>query len=130
VKDLRARLLDLKKRPKEDSVGAAAIALDAKAASLEGEPTPILEEPKIANFSAVNDTLVALMALVDGADFAPSEESFAAYQRVCKGLNATLGTLQEIKEKDIAGFKAQLSESKAAPWPEYASLAHIENCGN
>jgi hypothetical protein len=96
VKDLRARLLDLKKRPKEDSVGAAAIALDAKAASLEGEPTPILEEPKIANFSAVNDTLVALMALVDGADFAPSEESFAAYQRVCKGLNATLGTLQEI----------------------------------
>src|SRR6267154_1529481 len=129
VKDLRARLLDLKKRSKEDSVGAAAIALDAKAASLEGEPTPILEEPKIASFSAVNDTLTALIALVDGADFAPSEESLAAYQRVCKGLNATLGILQEIKEKDIAGFKAKLSGNQAATWPEYASLAHLENCG-
>ena len=60
----------------------------------------------------------------------PSEESFAAYQRVCRGLNATLRILQEIKEKDIAGFKAKLSEGQAAPLPEYASLAPIENCGN
>ena len=45
VKDLRTHLQDLKKRPKEDPAGAAALALDAKAATLEGEPTPLLEEP-------------------------------------------------------------------------------------
>ncbi len=130
VKDLRARLADLKKRPKEDPVAAAVLALDAKVTALEGEPTPILEEPKTVSFSAVNETLIALLALVDGADFAPSEESFAAYQRTCKALNTTLASWKELKSKDIPAFNGTRSQSKLPPVPEYFDVGTLENCGN
>src|SRR5712692_2228978 len=130
VKDLRAHLADLKKRPKEDPVAAAVLALDAKVTALEGEPTPILEEPKTVSFSAVNDTLTALMALVDGADFAPSEESFAAYQRTCKALNTTLSAWKELKTKDIPAFNGTLSRSKLPPVPEYPEVGTLADCGN
>jgi photosystem II stability/assembly factor-like uncharacterized protein len=129
VKDLRARLADLKKRPKGDAVATAALTLDTKLAVLEGEPTPLLEEPKNVSFSAVNDTLTALMALVDGADFAPSEESFAAYQRTCKALNTTLGTWQEINAKDLALFRALLAQNNVASLPDYPSQTPIDDCG-
>src|SRR5260370_12905896 len=66
TKEFRARLAERMKRPKEDPIALAASALDAKTAWLVGEATPILETPKTASFMAVNDTLTALMALVDG----------------------------------------------------------------
>jgi photosystem II stability/assembly factor-like uncharacterized protein len=130
VKDSRGRLAELKKRPKGDAVAAAAATLDAKVAGIEGEPTPLLEEPKTISFSAINDTLTALMALVDGADFAPSEESFAAYQRTCKALNATLGNWQEIKTTDLAAFRATLTQNNLPALPEYPNAGTIESCGN
>jgi len=130
VKDVRAGMVELKKRPKGDPVPTAAAALDVKLAALEGEPTPLLEEPKTVSFSAVNDTLTALMALVDGADFAPSEESFAAYQRTCKALNATLATWQEIKTKDLPAFNATLTQNNVPVRPEPPGLNAIEGCGN
>jgi hypothetical protein len=123
-------MAELKKRPKGDAVATAATALDGKLATLEGEPTPMLEEPKTVSFSAVNDTLTALMALVDGADFAPSEESFAAYQRTCKALNATMAAWQEIKSKDLPAFGATLSQNNLPALPELAGLSAIEGCGN
>jgi photosystem II stability/assembly factor-like uncharacterized protein len=129
VKDLRAHLQDLKKRPKENPVGAEALSLDAKVATLEGEPTPLLEEPKTVSFSAVNDTLTALMALADGADFAPSEESFAAYQRTCKALNSTLSAWNELKNKDLLAFNQTLTQSNLPP-SAYPELATLDGCGN
>ena len=130
VKDLRATLAEVKKRPKEDTAAAAAASLDAKAAALEGEPTPLLEEPKTVSFTAVNETLTALTALVDGADFAPSEESFAAYRRTCKALNLTLASWNEITTKDLTAFRATLGQSNLAPPADYSSPGAIENCGN
>src|SRR5258708_16517231 len=91
-------------RPKEDPSAVAASALDAKAAALAGEATPILETPKTASFMAVNDSLTALMALVDGADFAPSEESFAAYRRIFKGSNEALAPWLELKNQDASAL--------------------------
>src|SRR2546429_1708680 len=99
------------KRPKEDPVAVAASALDGKAAALQGEATPILETPKTTSFMAVNDTLTALMALVDGADFAPSEESFVAYRRICKGENEVVAAWGEFKEKDTGAPDVLLGES-------------------
>jgi hypothetical protein len=130
VKDVRVRLTELKNRPKSDPMATAANALDAKLAVLEGEPTPLLEEPKTVSFSVVNDTFISLMALVDGADSAPSEESFAAYQRTCKALNSALEAWQAIKSQDLPAFDATLSQNKIAPMPDYPSLGAIENCGN
>src|SRR5713101_67648 len=127
---LRARLAELRKRPKEDPISVAASALDAKAAALAGEPTPILETPKTASFMAVNDTLTALMALVDGADFAPSEESFAAFRRICKGFNEARASWQELKNKDVAALNTLLGKSNLAALPEVPDIAAEAACGN
>ena len=127
---LRARLAELRKRPKEDPIAVAASALDAKAAALAGEPTPILETPKTASFMAVNDTLTALMALVDGADFAPSEESFAAYRRICQGFNEALAGWQELKNKDVAAMNTLLGKGNLTTLPDFPDLAADAACGN
>jgi hypothetical protein len=130
TKGLRARLAELMKRPKEDPIAVAASALDAKVAALQGEATPILETPKTASFMAVNDTLTALMALVDGADFAPSEESFAAYRRICKGSSETFAAWQELKNKEVAALNTLLGKSNLTTLPEIPGLAADAACGN
>src|SRR5467141_215286 len=130
AKELRARLAELMKRPKEDPIAVAASALDAKVAVLAGEATPILETPKTASFMAVNDTLTALMALVDGADFAPSEESFAAYRRICKGLNEALAAWQELRNKDAAALNTLLGKSNLTELPSVSDRAGDAACGN
>ena len=130
TKELRARLAELMRRPKEDPLAVAASALDGKVAALAGEATPILETPKRASFMAVNDTLTALMALVDGADFAPSEESFAAYRRICKGLNEALAAWQELKNKDAAALNTLLGKSNLTELPSVPDLAGDAVCGN
>ncbi len=130
VKELRGQLSELKKRPKDDPVALAAGALDAKVAALAGEPTPILETPKTASFTAVNDSLTALMALVDGADFVPSEESFAAYRRLCKGLSEALGSWQELKNKDVAALNALLAKDNLTALPGTLGLPVDGGCGN
>jgi len=78
----------------------------------------------------VNDTLTALMALVDGADFAPSEESFAAYRRICKGSNEALAAWQELKNKDAAALNSMLEKSNLAALPEVPDLAADTACGD
>jgi len=130
TKELRVRLEGLKKLPKEDPVAVGASALDAKVAAVAGEATAILETPKTASFNAVNDTLTALMALVDGADFAPSEESFAAYRRICKGSNEAMAAWQELKNKDVAALNTLLSKSKLTALNEFPDLAAEAACGN
>ncbi len=130
AKEMRARLGELMKHPKEDPIAVAASALDAKVAALAGEATPILETPKTASFMAVNDTLTALMALVDGADFAPSEESFAAYRRICKGLNEALAAWQELKRKDAAALSTLLGKSNLTELPNVPDLAGDAACVN
>jgi hypothetical protein len=130
ARELRIHLAELMKRPKGDAVGVAATVLDGKVAALVGEPTAILETPKTVSFMAVNDTLIALIALVDGADFAPSEESFAAYQRVCGGLNGTLAAWRDLKSKDVAGLDSLLAQGGLAALPQYPNIANNDGCGN
>jgi hypothetical protein len=130
TKAVRARLAELMKRPKEDPVAVAASALDAKVAAVAGEATPILETPKTASFNAVNDTLTALMALVDGADFAPSEESFAAYRRICKGSSEAVAAWQELKNKDVAALSTLLGKNNLPSMPEVPDLPPDPDCGN
>ncbi len=79
---------------------------------------------------AVNDTLTALMALVDGADFAPSEESFAAYRRICKGENEALAAWQDLKNKDVGALNTLLAKNNLATVAEGPELAAESACGN
>lgn len=130
VRQLRTRLKELMKRPKEDPIAVAATALDKKVGALEGEATPLLEAPKGMSLMAVNDSLTALMALVDGADFAPSEESFAAFRRVCQGWKEELGAWEQLKSKDIEAFSSLLGKSNLVPIPSMPSVAADVSCGN
>jgi photosystem II stability/assembly factor-like uncharacterized protein len=130
TKQLRARLTDLMKRPKEDPIAVTASTLDAKVAALQGEATPNSEAPKTTSFMAVNDALTALMALVDGADFVPSEESFAAYRRICKGENEALAAWEELKNKDAAALYTLLRKSGLPATPDFPDAAAGATCGN
>ena len=127
VKDLRARLAQLMKRPKEDPLAVAATVLEGKAAALAGEAAPIPVTPKTISFMAVNETLTAL---VDGADFAPSEASFAAYRRICRGFNEAASAWQELKNKDAAALNALLTKNNLSTLPQFPSLAVESSCGN
>jgi photosystem II stability/assembly factor-like uncharacterized protein len=130
VKELRQRLAEPLKRPKENPIAVAAAALDQRAAALAGEATEILQTPKTASFTAMNDGLTALIALVDGADFAPSEESFAAYRRICRGTNEAIAAWQDLKSKDVAALNVLLKNNNLAALPEQPELAAEKNCGN
>ena len=130
VEQLRAGLGELLKRPKEDPVAVSAKALDAKLRALEGEATPILQKPKGMSLMTVNDSLTALMALVDGADFAPSEESFAAFHRVCQGWKEQLAAWQEFENKDVEAFNELLGKNNLAPVSTMAAVAADRSCGN
>ncbi len=130
VKQLRSRLADLKKRHKEDPLTIAATALDEKAGALEGEATPILEAPKTMSLMAVNDTMTALMALVDGADFAPSEESFVAFRRVCRGEKEALSAWQALKDKDVDALNTLLSKNSLPVLPGLPTVSADAACGN
>ena len=130
VKELRVRLSELMKRPKDDPIAVAAKALDGKAGALEGEATPILETPKGMNSMAVNDSLTALMALVDGADFAPSEESFAAFRRVCQGWKEQLGNWEQLKRKDVEALSSLLGKNNFPQLPSMPTVAADVSCGN
>jgi photosystem II stability/assembly factor-like uncharacterized protein len=130
VKDLRVWLAELVKRPKGDPLAIAAKALDGKVEALEGATTEFLETPKAASFMAVNEALTALMALVDGADFAPSEASFAAYRRICRGFNEAAIAWQELKNKDVAALNELLTKNNLSTLPQSAALAAEPSCGN
>jgi len=77
----------------------------------------------------VNDSLVALTALVDGADFAPSAESFTSFQKVCAAMNGALEGWQQLKTKELPEFRKTLDAQKASAIPEYAAIAAEANCG-
>jgi len=87
-------------------------ALDAKVAALAGEATPILETPRTASFMAVNDTVDRVDGTGGWRGLRAVEESFAAYRRICKGLNEALAAWQELKRKDAAALSTLLGKSK------------------
>jgi photosystem II stability/assembly factor-like uncharacterized protein len=129
VKDLRSRLAEFTKRPAGDPVAMAATQLDSKAAALQGESLSVFDTPKGSNFTIVNDSLVSLIALVDGADFGPSEASFTALQKVCTAMNETLGEWQQLKAKETADFRKLIDPQKPGAIPDYPALAADPNCG-
>src|SRR5713101_7829297 len=128
VKELRTRLAELAKRPSGDAVAAAAAALDKKAGDLAGESVAILETPTTGSFLTVNDSLTALIALMDGADIGPSQAETAAYQNLCETLNKTLDEWNSLKGKDVGALNVLLTESKLAKLPDFPTPAGGAGC--
>src|SRR5437899_11103474 len=86
--------------------------------------------PKGVSLMAVNDSLTALMALVDGADSAPSEESFAAFHRVCQGWKDQLAAWQKLKNKDVEAFNELLGKNNLSPVSAMPAVEADTSCGN
>jgi photosystem II stability/assembly factor-like uncharacterized protein len=129
VKDLRSRLAEFTKRQAGDPVATAAAQLDSKADAILGESVSPFDTPKGSSFMIVNDNLVALIALVDSADFAPSEASFAALQKVCGGMAETFGEWEQLKTKDLPAFRKVVDSQKPGAIPDYPAIASDPNCG-
>jgi hypothetical protein len=123
VSALRAGLAPLGKAGAEDPVAKAATALDAKAAALEGGPADLLAGSQDTSVEALNDALTALMGQVDGADLAPTSQSFQAFQSACQALDANLRQWSEMKRKDVAALNPLPGAQKLSAisdWPEIA----------
>jgi hypothetical protein len=125
VKDLRLHLAEFGSG--KDAAAVAASQLAAKAAALQGDSVTIFDVPK-NSFITVNDSLVSLIALVDSADFAPSDESFAALERVCAAMNDAIQQWQQLKEKDLAVFNQTLDPQKRKAIPDYPAIGAATNC--
>jgi hypothetical protein len=65
---------------------------------------------------------------VDGADFAPSEESFQAFQKVCTAMNETLQQWQQLNAKDLAAFNESLERQNLTAIPQYPPITAATNC--
>ena len=68
--------------------------------------------------------------LVDGADSAPSEESFAAFRRVCQGWKEKLSAWQDLKNKDLEEFNAVLAKNNLAQLASMSAVPADVSCGN
>ena len=129
VKDLLSRLRPFTSGPSGSAVANKAVLISAKAKTLEGESVDVLDIPKDGTLMTVNDSLIALIALVDGADFAPSAESYVALQRVCVAMNTTLEKWQQLKTTDLAAFRKVANQQKPGAIPDYPAIAPDPNCG-
>jgi photosystem II stability/assembly factor-like uncharacterized protein len=121
VKEVRSRLKELAKGS-GDPVAAAATALDAKAAALEGGGGGFGAAARGASFSLLDGQLTALIGHVDGADLAPTEQQAQAFEQACKALGGVLQQWEDLKSKELPVFNKLLEEHNAAPLPALPSL--------
>jgi len=129
VKNLEAQLAEVTKRPDTDTIAKAGRELNAKVGAIQGEAAfSALDTPTNGSLLTINDSLISLMTLADGADFAPSAGSVASFQNVCKALNATLEQWQALKSKDLVEFRKAVA-AQPIPIPEYAAITGDANCG-
>ena len=115
IRDLRKQFEDVSARLKPEQKD-----LRDKAAEIVRNLTAVEEEliqPKIKsgqdalNFPIrLNNKLAALNAVVDGADYAPTKQSYAVYDDLVGRIDAQLARLAEIKTRDIADFNRLFNE--------------------
>jgi hypothetical protein len=129
VKSLQAQLAEIIKRPDTDSIAKTGKELNAKVGAMQGEAAfSALDTPTRGSLLTINDSLISLMTLADGADFAPSAGSITSFENVCKALNATLAEWQSLKSKDVAEFSKTIA-GQAVRIPDYAPIAGDPGCG-
>jgi len=114
VRKLRSQLRDLRGRAGKGALADSITALDTKAAQFEGAGGGSRagggagRASGAPTLSRVNGELLGLMALVEGADVAPTTQAVAASEQVKRTLEQVLARWSEIKEKDIKTLNEQL----------------------
>jgi hypothetical protein len=121
VRALRAQLRDRRAKAQDkNGLGEALAALERKAAALEGAGgggrrggggrfAPAGGE---GSLTRLNFQLLALMALVEGADAPPTTQAVAASDEVRRALAALLKRWAALKDRDVKVLNEQLREAK------------------
>ena len=60
----------------------------------------------------LNNKLAALSSIVDGGDYAPTNQSYDVYNDLVGKIDAQLAILAKIKEEDIAAFNKMFSDKQ------------------
>jgi photosystem II stability/assembly factor-like uncharacterized protein len=128
VMALRAWLASIAKLSAPDSVVKASAALDAKAAAMEGGPADLLAGEQGTSTKGLNDALTALMGEVDGADLAPTSQSFRAFESACQELNTNIKKWEMMKKDDLTGLNALLVEQKISTISNFPAIAPTAGC--
>jgi photosystem II stability/assembly factor-like uncharacterized protein len=112
VRALRAQLRDLGRQAPKGDLTDAISALDQKAATLEGKAQRFVPTSSEDSFAQLNRQFGQLLAVVDGADAAPTQtaqDTFADRQRALAGLT---GTWDDIRAHAIPALNDQLLRAK------------------
>ncbi|MCY7377495.1 MAG: hypothetical protein LH472_16175 [Pyrinomonadaceae bacterium] len=115
IRDVRKQFEDLSARMKPDQKDlkdkAAEIVKKLSAVEEELMQTKIKSSQDALNYPIkLNNKLAALASTVDGADFAPTAQSFDVYNDLTGKIDAQLGILERIKAEDIAAFNKLFAE--------------------
>jgi hypothetical protein len=121
VRDLRARLQAVREKAGDGNgkVAEALAALDRKAAALEGAggrggPRGGFREAAGAgepSLTRLNAQLTALLALVEGADAAPTTQAVGASDEVQRMLTSLLARWGELRDKEVKAVDEELRRS-------------------
>jgi hypothetical protein len=112
VRALRAQLRDLGRQAPKGDLTDAISALDQKAAALEGKAPRFGPASSEDSFAQLNGQFGQLLAVVDGADAAPTQtvqDTFADRQRALAGVTSTW---DDIRAHAIPALNDQLLRAK------------------
>ncbi|HZY88659.1 MAG TPA: hypothetical protein VFE78_27800, partial [Gemmataceae bacterium] len=120
VRALREQLRDRRAKVKDGDLTEALAALDRKAAALEGAGGGgrrggggrFGNVGGEGSLTRLNFQLLALMALVEGADVPPTTQAVAASDEVRRSLAALLRTWGALKDRDLKALNDRLREAK------------------
>ena len=112
VRSLRAQLKSLTDRKPSQEVAAKIVALETKAAALEGEEgATYLTTPEGRSLVRLNSGLGTLLSALDSADAAPTTQQSAMFVELDKAVTEQLSTWEQMKSKEVSALDATLKQS-------------------
>ena len=115
IRDLRKQLEDLSARlkPEQKDLKDKAAEIVKKLTAVEEElmQTKIKSSQDALNYPIkLNNKLAALASTVDGADYAPTNQSYVVYDNHAAGIDAQRAHFARIKAEDVAAFNKSFAE--------------------
>ena len=115
ARSLRSQLKSLTERTPGAEIAKTIAALEAKAATLEGDEggygARFLSTPEGRSLARLNAGFGAVLSALDSADAAPTTQQLAMEADLEKALGEQLTNWEQMKSKDVADLNAKLSKA-------------------
>ena len=120
IRRLREQLRGVREKAGEGAVAEAAAALDRKAAALAGAERPAMRGRGRGNtegesLGRFGGELGRLLAVLQGADAAPTTQTVAAVGAARQALDGLLKRWADVQAKDVPALNEQLRQGGLAP---------------